>query len=558
LQVVGAALNESKVVGLDLETTGLDPGKDRVRLLSLSCETNDGGRFSYLIDCFSQDPAPLWDALAGLQLVIHHAAFDLAFLARLGFTLTGRVHDTMLLAQLLAAGTEDRCRLEDCCERYLRRPLDKTAQRSDWTGGLTDDQLAYAALDAEVLAPLHEALTLQIEKAGLARVAEIEERCLPALVWMGRHGVPFDRDAWSSLARAAEEEAEALREELDRTAPPRPAAVGELCRWNWNSPQQVKQALALAGCEVESTADSVLAAAGHPLAALIRRHRDARKRCTTYGSLWLKHVAPDGRVYPTWMQLGAASGRTSCSGPNMQQMPRGEYRRCVAAPPGRVLVKADYSQVELRIAAKVSGDQALLDAYQRGDDLHARTARSVLGIEEVSKKDRQLAKALNFGLLYGMGARGFREYASSQYGLELTGGDAGRYRDAFFMHHPGLAAWHRRVRSRPATQTRTLTGRRRLLPQGTPDTVRLNTPIQGSGADGLKLALALLWERRDACPGAVPVLAVHDEIVVEADAGQAETAAAWVRQAMEDGMAPLIDPVPVVVDVAISQTWAGE
>src|SRR5262249_27001878 len=170
---------------------------------------------------------------------------------------------------------------------------------------------------------------------------------------------------------------------------------------------------------------------------------------------------------------------------------------------------------------KVSGDRALLEAYQRGEDLHTRTARSVLGIGEVTKQHRQLAKALNFGLLYGMGAQGFRQYAQSQYGLDLTEQDACRYRDAFFRSYPGLAAWHRSVRSRKTTETRTLAGRMRLLNDKTPDTHRLNTPVQGTGADGLKLALALLWERREEVPGAFPVLAVHDEIVIEADTDQA-------------------------------------
>ena len=287
---------------------------------------------------------------------------------------------------------------------------------------------------------------------------------------------------------------------------------------------------------VEDTADETIAAVEHPLANLLRRYRLAQKHGTTYGTDWLAHVTADGRVYPSWRQIGAASGRMTCSEPNMQQLPRGEYRRCVVAPAGRVLVKADYSQIELRIAAKISGDKALLEAYQRGEDLHTRTARNVLGIEEVTKQHRQLAKALNFGLLYGMGARGFRQYAKSQYGLNLTEDEARRYRDAFFQSYPGLASWHRRVRSCRATETRTLAGRRRLLEDQTPDTHRLNTPVQGTGADGLKLALALLWERRDQCPGAFPVLAVHDEIVIEADADQFEAAATWLKTAMLESM----------------------
>jgi DNA polymerase-1 len=227
------------------------------------------------------------------------------------------------------------------------------------------------------------------------------------------------------------------------------------------------------------------------------------------------------------------------------------------APPGRVLLKADYSQIELRIAAKVSGDKALLDAYRQGLDLHTLTAQRVLGLETVDKAQRQLAKALNFGLLYGMGAPGFRVYAKSQYGQDLTIEQAREYRTAFFKAYPGLARWHRQVRAIHAHQTWTLGGRRRLLTAKDSDTLRLNSPVQGTGADGLKRALALLWERRYDCPTAFPVLAVHDELVVEVDADKAEAAADWLRSAMVDAMSPLIDPASVAVDVSAGQTWGG-
>jgi DNA polymerase-1 len=158
------------------------------------------------------------------------------------------------------------------------------------------------------------------------------------------------------------------------------------------------------------------------------------------------------------------------------------------------------------------------------------------------------------GLLYGMGAKGFRVYARSNYGVSMSPEEAAAYRSAFFRAYPGLARWHR---SQPdgEVETRTLTGRRRL--GVSKFTEKLNTPVQGTGADGLKLALALLWERRGGCPGAVPVLAVHDEIVVECEAGQAEPAGAWLKQAMLDAMAPLIDPVPVEVEVKAAPTWGG-
>jgi DNA polymerase-1 len=553
-----AALDDTTRVGLDTETTGLDSRSSRVRLLSVSTDTIDGGRFSYLVDCFRVDPTPLWEALAEKELVLHNAAFDLGFLARLGFTPGAQVHDTMLLAQLLVAGTLDRVGLGACCERWLKRTLDKAPQQSDWSGELAEGQLAYAAADVEVLIPLHQTLLGEIEKANLGRVAEIEQRCLPALVWLAQGGVPLDRLAWQELARVAKSDADRFRAELDAQAPARPDSFAGFDPWNWGSTQQTLQALALAGCQVPDTADETLAASEHPLACLLRQYRDAQKRVSTYGAGWLPHVRTDGRVYSSWRQIGAASGRMSCSEPNMQQLPRGAYRGCVTAPAGRVLVKADYSQIELRIAAKVSGDQALLEAYQRGEDLHARTARNVLGIKEVTRQDRQLAKALNFGLLYGMGAKGFQQYARCQYGLQLTQEQAAGYRKAFFAAYPGLAAWHQQVRSAGAKETRTLARRRRSLNDQTPDTQRLNTPVQGTGADGLKLALALLWERREQVPGAFPVLVVHDEIVVECAADQAAATAAWLRQTMVDGMQSLLDPVRVEVEVKVARTWGGD
>jgi DNA polymerase-1 len=328
--------------------------------------------------------------------------------------------------------------------------------------------------------------------------------------------------------------------------------------WNWDSPEQVKQALEAVDCKVEATDDDTLAKIDSPLAALLRQYRDSRKRCTTYGKDWLQHVASNGRVYANWRQIGAASGRMSCSKPNLQQLPRGHYRRCFQAPPGRVLVKADYSQIELRIAAKVSGDKNMLAAYQAGEDLHTLTALHVLGVQDVTKDQRQLAKALNFGLLYGMGARGFQSYAKSSYGVVLTEPQAQSYRDAFFNAYPGLRAWHSKVKHAHTRETRTLAGRRRRLKPEDYDTLRLNTPVQGTGADGLKGALALLWERRDQASGAFPVLVVHDEIVVECDQGQAEVVAVWLKAAMVEAMVPLIDPVPVEVEVKAARTWGGD
>jgi DNA polymerase-1 len=208
---------------------------------------------------------------------------------------------------------------------------------------------------------------------------------------------------------------------------------------------------------------------------VLREYRSAQKRASTYGAGWAKGaLAGGGRVYAGWKQIRADSGRMACKAPNLQNLPRDpRYRNCVVAPPGRVLVKADYSQIELRIAARVAGETRMIEAYRAGQDLHTLTARMVLGKEDVSKEERQLAKALNFGLLYGMGARRFRENARAEYGLDLT------------------------------------------------------------------------------------EAVVHDEIVVECDVDQAGAVAAWLHRAMVDGLQPLIDPVPVEVEVKVARTWTG-
>jgi DNA polymerase-1 len=328
--------------------------------------------------------------------------------------------------------------------------------------------------------------------------------------------------------------------------------------WKWDSPKDVAAALKAAGCAVPNTDDDTLAALDLPLANLLRHYRAAKKRATTYGPQWLKNSYAASRVYAGWRQLGASSGRMSCARPNVQNLPRDpRYRQCFAAPPGRALVKADYSQIELRIAAKVANETAMIEAYRRGDDLHTLTARAVLGKSDVTRADRQLAKAVNFGLLYGMGARGFRAYARSHYGVALTEAQAKTYRKAFFAAYPALRRWHATVGvsgDRPI-ETRTLAGRR--CQNVGRFTEKLNLGVQGTGADGLKAALALLWQRRAECPGAMPVLAVHDEIVVECDADRADAVAAWLKQAMLDGMAPLADPVPVAVELTTAPTWGG-
>ena len=391
--------------------------------------------------------------LTDKPLVLHNAVFDLAFLAALGFEPAGPVHDTMLLSQLLYGTRLPRGfhGLQQTAEREIGRTLDKTEQRGDWARAeLTPDQLRYAAADAAILPPLFAALTAKIKAAGLEQVAGIERRCLPAMAWLCQSGVGFDRDAWDALAVEAKQRAEELSTQLGAIAPPQAGSLLLGDGWNWDSPQQVKEVFAVLGVQLDSTDDDALAAVNHPLAALVREYRSAGKLASTYGCDWYAKHLHDGRIHAGWKQIGADSGHMACNQPNLQNLPRDvRYRRCFIAPPGRVLVKSDYSQIELRIAAKLTKDPAMLKAYAEGLDLHTQTARLILGVEKPTKEQRQLAKAINFGLLYGMGSKGFRVYAQSNYGVSLTEAEAERYRSAFFDAYSGLRRWHRSIKDGP-------------------------------------------------------------------------------------------------------------
>jgi DNA polymerase I-like protein with 3'-5' exonuclease and polymerase domains len=342
---------------------------------------------------------------------------------------------------------------------------------------------------------------------------------------------------------------------------PNPNGLPGMAGWNWDSNTgDVIDAFATVGITLADTKEETLAAIDHPLARLLLDYREAAKRANTYGREWVREHITDARVFATWNPCQAKTGRMSCKGPNLQQIPRDPaYRRCFVAKPGHVLVKCDFSQIELRIAAKVTGDRRMLDAYQKGEDLHTLTAAKFLGVEPsaVTKEARQLGKPVNFGAIYGLGPRSLRRKARSDYGKEMTEKEARGFLNAFFAQYPGVRAWHTRIKCEKATAVWTLGGRRIAVEPDQFYGAKANYVVQGSGGDGLKRALVLLWERRGECPGAEVVLAVHDEIVIEVPEADAEVAKAWVARSMIDAMAPLLDPVPVEVEAKVGRTWGG-
>ena len=273
-----------------------------------------------------------------------------------------------------------------------------------------------------------------------------------------------------------------------------------------------------------------------------------------------KHIHPTTRrIHPNYWQLGAATGRMSCSNPNLQQIPRSDdFRRCFVPAPKHKIIVADYSQIELRVAAEISNDQTMIKAYQEGKDLHALTASLVTGkpLGAITKDERQQAKAVNFGLTFGMGAKGLQSYARNSYGVEMTEHQAETFRNRFFEAYKGIAEWHGKVRNNPSRVTRTLGGRRRLwVAEVAKLTARLNTPVQGSAGDILKKAMAMLPQALDGT-GARIIGTVHDEIILEVPEERDKGVAHILKKTMEEAGGYYLKKVPVKVEVSTADSWA--
>lgn len=388
--------------------------------------------------------------------------------------------------------------LGDVARRELGIELDKEHQKADWSGEITSEMLEYAAKDSQVLPPLVESLGAKIREEGLEGVLELERRVTPAMVWMAAARVPIDEEDWRSYRDKTESEVAKALEKLDDIAPEHPEGGS----WNWNSWQQILKAFDLFGLELPDTTKETLSDLDHPLAAAILEYRNLKKRLDVCRQ-WLSR-AYEGRVSASWRQVGAETGRMSCSEPNLQNLHKeDEMRRFIRALEGSTLVKADYSQMELRILAQLSGDSALREAFERGEDLHKATAAKMYGvlIEKITDTQRSSAKAISFGIVYGMTSSGLAAR------LRIEEEAASDLIDQYFAAYPKVKEYldGNSMQALRTGMLRTPIGRIRrfgdssaMMPAERAAVRRaaMNFPIQGACADGLKLALALLWERR--------------------------------------------------------------
>jgi DNA polymerase-1 len=546
---------EATTIGLDTETTGLNPRVDTLCLVQLATEDH-----TYIMNSRTVPPAMLAPIMAGDRWLIgQNLKFDLQMLVQAGLPWPSpsvRLLDTMLCAQVLDAGRQGDHSLEAMAETHLNMLLDKSLQVSDWSGVLSQDQLTYAARDAQVLLPLARVLREKLEEDRLWSTARLESACTAPLAWVELAGMPVDVEAWRALTEQLSQQAEALRHQLSALTGASP---------NWNSWQQVLPLLHDRGIPVQTTSRKVLIPyVQDDLVATWLKYKTVSKALSTYGEKWLTHVDPQTqRVYAEFHALGTDVGRMTCTKPNLQQIPRDLiFRRKFHASEGRCLIKADYSQLHLRIVAVVAPDQAMQEAYSHGADLHTVTAARFNHVTEeaVTKDQRQHAKVFNFGLLYAMGPARLQREAWEKYGVRLTETQANEQREQWFGLYPGIQRWHQKedyaLWHDHLTETRSLLGRRRTGIKYLPD--RLSSQVLSIEADGAKQALVELFAHREDVPSAQVINIIHDEVLVECERSQAASVAAWMQQHMEAGMQiALKGKTSTPIEVSVGQSWAG-
>lgn len=540
------------VLAVAVHSTGPDPICDSIRLLQLATSQD-----AAILDVQSLGGSTalrhlLQPLLAGTARVkaFHNAKAALRFLLPLGLV-PERIFDAMLAEQLLSGGQMNRePTLAESAQRLLRVELANPPYDPHDTEALLAEVRAIYRLRLH-LVPL-------LVKANLVRCAQIEFECSAPTAAMEQAGLRLDVPRLQSIIESGIcQMQEATDDFVGAFAPSNRDLFGRGLV-NLHSDAQILAFLQEHNVPVQRVNRSTLKPLLGRFPAL--RHLLEYRQAASDRALesYVKAIHPvTGRIHPTYSQLAAATGRFGCSNPNMQSFPRSpKHRSCVIPAPSCRLIVADYSQIELRIVAQISQDRRMLAAFRSGGDLHALTASILTDkpLEQVTKTERQAAKAVNFGLIYSMGSRGLAAYAEQTYGVEMSLEEAENFRRRFFAAYTGVADWHERVRREKPTAVRTLSGRLRHLSSGMLSQA-LNSPVQGTGADILKQALVLLFPALRVL-GARIVGIVHDEILVEAPLTQAKAVRQIVTATMEQATREFLPDVPCPVDARIASSWA--
>ncbi len=581
-----ARIGAAELISFDTETDSLDPMQANLVGISLCVEAGIAAYLPLGHD-FPGAPAqlPMQEALdalrpvledAGKRKVGQHGKYDLHILSRHGIEVGGYAEDTMLESFVWNAGIQ-RHDMDSLATKYLgyttiryEDVAGKGAKQIKFSQVALEEATAYAAEDADITLRLHQVLSKKLASVpSLEKVyREIEMPLVPVLERMEATGVLIDA---AELRRQSIDLSQRMLVAQQRAT----ELAGRT--FNLDSPKQIGAllfdelklpALVKTPTGAPSTNEEALEAIAdqHELPRLILDYRGLAKLRSTYTDKLPDMVNPNtGRVHTSYHQAGAATGRLSSNDPNLQNIPiRTEdgrrIRKAFVAPPGRKIVACDYSQIELRIMAHLSEDPNLLKAFGSGQDVHRATAAEVFGetIESVTSDQRRAAKAINFGLMYGMSAFGLARQ------LGIGRGEAQDYIALYFSRYPGVRDFMERVRQQARTDgfVETVFGRRLYLAEihsrnqgqrAGAERAAINAPMQGTAADIIKRAMVSVdaWLQPQATR-ALMLMQVHDELVFEVDADFVDTLLVGVTTRME-AAAEL--RVPLVVDSGVGANW---
>ena len=577
-------LEKAELVGFDTETTGLEPMV--AKLVGMSFAFGDAAWYLPLAHEYPGAPEQtgVQNALKILKdwlesdrhpKVGQNLKFDAHILANHGVQLRGIAHDTLLESYVYEV--HERHDLDTLAQRHLGwktisydEVTGKGASRISFAEVDIGHATEYAAEDADCALSVHSVLYQKISAdEKLKSIYEkIEMPAMPVLLRMERNGVLID----SAKLEAQSHELGKEMMELEQKAY---QAAGQ--PFNLNSPKQIqeilfdKQQLPVKKKTPKgqpSTDEDVLAelALDYPLPKLLLEYRGLAKLKSTYTDKLPRMVdAKTGRVHTTYSQATAVTGRLASNDPNLQNIPirtpQGRrIREAFIAPPGSKIISADYSQIELRIMAHLSGDKGLRHAFDHGHDVHQATAAEVFGVplEKVTKNERRTAKVINFGLIYGMSAFGLAQNLGSERATAQS------YIDSYFTRYPGVKKFmdETREKARREGYVETVFGRRLRLPEiqsGSParrqgaERAAINAPMQGTAADLIKLAMVSVqnWLDEEKCTSKL-IMQVHDELVLEVPENELEEVKEKVRELMQS-VAKL--DVELIVDVGVGHNW---
>lgn len=580
-----ARLNAAELVAFDTETDSLDPMQARIVGLSFSDKVGE----ACYIPLRHEGPdapaqLPLDEVLARLRPWLEDASrpkvgqnikYDTHVLANHGIAVQGYAHDTMLESYVLQAHRKHN--LADVAQRYVQRSglsyedvAGKGAQQIPFAQVAVERAAQYSCEDSDLTLHVHQAMwpSLQAEPGLLDIYQRFELPASRVLQRIERNGVLIDTALLNKQSHELAQRIVALEQ-----------AAYELAGqpFNLGSPKQlgeilfVKQGLPVVkktATGAPSTNEEVLEklAEDYPLPARILEYRGLAKLKSTYTDKLPQMVNPQtGRVHTNYAQAVAVTGRLSSNEPNLQNIPvrTAEGRRireAFIAPPGHVIVSADYSQIELRIMAHISQDENLLKAFAEGMDVHRATAAEIFGVapDAVSSEQRRYAKVINFGLIYGMSAFGL----ASNLGIERSAATA--YIERYFLRYPGVKRYmdDTRLQAKDKGYVETVFGRRLWLPEihsgngplrAAAERAAINAPMQGTAADLIKLAMVAVQDRLDAeGKGTLMIMQVHDELVFQVPEAELD----WVRRevpAMMAGVGAL--RVPLLAEVGAGPNW---